>query len=476
MKLNKTVKGTGSAPVRLAGGMGAVASQTSKWNELQRSVLACLLWEDVAYEGGENIAQRIANLVPQVEPYQVAALAMNARSFGKLRSVPLLLAREMSRHATHKGYVANVLENIIQRPDELAEFVAIYWKDKKQPLSAQAKKGLARAFVKFDEYQLSKYNRANAIKLRDVLFLCHAKPKDKTQAKLWKKLINDELATPDTWEVALSATQGDESKKQDAWERLLSEGKLGALALLRNLRNFEQANVDHALVKKALKTCKTERVLPFRFITAAKHSPRYQSDLEETMLRAVEGKTLLSGKTVVVIDVSGSMGARLSGKSEMSRMECAASLCILLRELCEDVVFYATAGSDGTRIHKTALVRPHRGFALRDEIVAQASKLGGGGIFLKQAMDYTLAAEKKADRVIVITDEQDCDVKCNPNTAEAWGKNNYIINISVEKGGVAYKKFHHINGFSESVIDYIAACENLAEDNGFAKALQLLSQ
>jgi hypothetical protein len=230
---------------------------------------------------------------------------------------------------------------------------------------------------------------------------------DKAQERLWKRLVDDKLKTADTWEVALSATQGDAENKKEAWERLLKENKLGALALLRNLRNFEQTGVDRDLVQAALKRCKTDRVLPFRFITAVKHAPRYQAALEDTMLRAIEGKHILKGKTVVVIDVSGSMSGRLSGKTEMSRMECAASLCILLRELCEDSVFYATAGYDGSCIHKAELVRPHRGFALRDAILESANRLGGGGIFLKQVMDYTRNAEKKADRVIVITDEAD---------------------------------------------------------------------
>lgn len=463
MKINKTVKGTGSAPVKLAGGFGASADRISKLQELQRSVLACMLWEDVHYEDGESIAERIKRLVPLVDANQVAALAMSARNEQKLRSVPLLLTREMARHKTHTPYVASTLSNVIQRADELGEFLAIYWKDKKQPLAASVKKGLAQAFVKFDEYQLGKYNRDNKIKLRDVLFLCHAKPQSLEQAKLWKKLVDDKIKTPDTWEVALSETKGENKKK--AWEKLLKKNKLGALALIRNLRNFEETGVNRDLIKQALKNCNTEKVLPFRFVTAVKHAPRWQTELEDLMLRALSEKQKLSGKTVVIIDVSGSMGGALSAKSEMNRMECAASLAILLRELCEDVVFYATAGSDMSRVHQSALVRPHRGFALRDEILNKARTLGGGGIFLKQVMDYTLSEEKSADRVIVITDEQDCDDKANPNTAAAYGKRNYIINISVEKGGIAYKKFHHINGFSEAVFDYISAAEHLEESN-----------
>ena len=100
--------------------------------------------------------------------------------------------------------MAETLARVIQRADELSEFVAIYWKDGHVPLSAQVKKGLAAAFPKFDEYQLAKYDRGGPIKLRDVLFLCHAKPRDQAQADVWKQLVSGSLTTPDTWEVALS--------------------------------------------------------------------------------------------------------------------------------------------------------------------------------------------------------------------------------------------------------------------------------
>jgi hypothetical protein len=51
-----------------------------------------------------------------------------------------------------------------------------------------------------------------------------------------------------------------------------------------------------------------------------------------------------------------------------------------------------------------------------------ASQLGGGGIFLVQAMDYIAKREKRAPRVIVFTNEQDCDLKLNPTQANVFGK------------------------------------------------------
>ncbi len=196
---------------------GAPAAILTPEQTLRRSVLACMLWETEFYESGMTIAGRIRDLVPAVAPEKVAALAVEARTAMKLRHAPLLLVREMARHATHRGLVAETLVRVIQRADELAEFVAIYWAEGRRPLSAQVKKGLAAAFTHFDEYSLAKYDRAGAVRLRDVLFLTHAKPMTSDQALVWRRLIAGELATPDTWEVALSSG----GNKRAHWERLL---------------------------------------------------------------------------------------------------------------------------------------------------------------------------------------------------------------------------------------------------------------
>lgn len=116
---------------------GAPARHISPEMQLRRSVLACLLWENQFYEDGVEIAGRIAELVPKVEAARVAELAVEARERMKLRHAPLLLVREMARHKTHRALVSETLERVIQRADELAEFVAIYWKEGRAPLSGQ---------------------------------------------------------------------------------------------------------------------------------------------------------------------------------------------------------------------------------------------------------------------------------------------------------------------------------------------------
>lgn len=415
---------------------GAPAKQIDAYSQLRRSVLSCMLWENTFYENGVDIAQRISDLVKLNKPEDVAALAVEARTVFRLRHVPLLLARELAR--TGGRLVGDTLYQIIQRPDELTEFLSIYWKDSKQPLSKQVKLGLARAFRKFDAYQLAKYNRKTPIQLRDVLFLCHAKPKDGLQDALWKKLIDGKLDIPDTWETKLSA--GDDKKA--TFTRLINEKKLGYMALLRNLRNMNEAGVDRQLVVKALLDgAEHSKALPFRFIAAMKACPQWEDIVDPAMIIAAKSMEPLPGRTVVVVDCSGSMSAMLSGKSTLSRFDAAAALAILVREIADDCVVYAY-GSD------VKLIPSRRGMALRDALeqsnVGWATNLGQCVRHINQT-DY--------DRAIIITDEQSRDAVPGPK-----GKG-YVINVAPYENGIGYGPWTHIDGFSEAAVQYIQETE-----------------
>jgi 60 kDa SS-A/Ro ribonucleoprotein len=425
------------APVRTH--EGGPAKAITPEQALRRSVLACMLWEDEFYEEGVQIAGRIRELVPKVDAAKVAALAIEAREAIKLRHVPLLLVREMARHAGHRALVAQTLTRVIQRADELSEFMAIYWADGRAPLSGQVKKGLAAAFTKFDEYTLAKYDRAGAVRLRDVLFLCHAKPIDADQAGLWRRLIEGHLFTPDTWEVALSGG-GD---KRAHWERLLAERKLGALALLRNLRNMKDAGVTEEAVIHALSAMKTERVLPFRFLAAARYAPQWEEALEQAMYKAIAGREKFAGRTVLLVDTSGSMNAPLARRSEMLRMDAACGLAVLLREVCEVVEIYSFSD-------KLVRVPSRRGFALRDAIVSSQPH---GGTELGQALK---SLREAYDRILVITDEQSHDRVPPPH-----GRG-YVINVASARNGVGYGAWVHIDGWSEAVVDYLHSLEGEA--------------
>lgn len=435
MKLNIPAK---NKKPRVSTHEGAQARNINAEQALRRSVMSCMLWEDEFYEDGQEISARISELCSQVSPQVVSKMAIEARTEGKLRHVPLLLCRALADMKTKdaRALVRSTLKEIIQRPDELGEFLAIYWRAGRCPVSKQVRLGLADACHKFSEYQWAKYDRDGEIKLRDVLRIARPKPSSKKESSLFKKIVKRELTTPDTWEVELSAGKD----KLSVWNRLLSEKKLGALALLRNLRNMKQASVPTDTIRAALSEMSTDRVLPYRFVAAARYAPEVEPELEKAMYRSIESGDKLPGRTTLLIDVSGSMDYKISDKSEMTRIDAACGLAILAREMCETVDVYTFSS-------KLVQVPARRGFALRDAI--NKSQQHGGtelGSALSKITD-------PGDRIIVFTDEQSHDNVGAPKTL------GYMVNVASAQHGVGYGPWHHIDGFSESIFGWIMETE-----------------
>ena len=421
---------------------GATAVRITPEQMLRRSVLACFLFEREFYEEGQAIADRIVDLAGKVKPDVVAALAIEAREKQHLRHVPLLLLSALARHAGGK-VVEDAVERVIQRADELAELVAIHAKvngvtpDKvKGKLSSAMKRGLARAFLKFDGYALAKYNRDGAVKLRDVLFLAHPKADTPERDALWKQLIAGALTPPDTWEVALSAG----ADKRETFERLIREGNLGYLALLRNLRNMVGAGCDLDLVNAAIVARKgAHRVLPFRYVAAARACPQLEPAIDTALCESIASGPALSGQTIVLVDVSGSMDAPLSAKSDLKRIDAAAALASVIHG---NVRVFSFSQS-------VVEVPPRRGMAGIDAVIRSQPH---GGTYLGQAIAAINALPH--DRLIVVTDEQSADAVPAPRAKHA-----YMINVASAEHAIGYGPWTRITGFSESVIRYIVESE-----------------
>lgn len=415
---------------------GAPAKRISDEQLLRRSVLSCLLWEKEFYESGQDIASRILETAAKIDASTVSALAIEARNVHGLRHVPLLLLTDLIRRGG--SGVADTVANTIRRADEMAELVQIYWRDGKKPLSKQMKLGLAKAFGKFSEYQLAKYDRDAPVRLRDVLFMTHPRPRDAEQEALFKRVAERQLVTPDTWEVSLSGG----ADKKETFERLIKEGKLGYLALLRNLRNMMDAGCDRSLVAEAIVARKgAELVFPFRYVAAARACPQMESYIDQALCEAVASGPRLSGTTAVLVDVSGSMDSKLSAKSDMQRIDAAAALASVINGDLRVFTF------------SNAMVEcpPRRGMAGVDAVIKSQYH---GGTELGRAV-LTVNTKVKHDRLIVITDEQSSGRVPDPVCDKA-----YMINVASYKNGVGYGKWTHIDGFSESVIRFINEYEN----------------
>lgn len=420
---------------------GAPAARMTPMQALRRSVMSCLLWEREFYEDGEEIAARIVRLAEQVPVTDLAALAVEVRQAGNLRHVPLLLLSVLAERGSGSPLVGETIFRTIQRADEMAELLAVHAARNKvapsalkRTVSKQMKVGLAAALTRFDEYQLAKYDRAGAVRLRDVIRLVHPKPENAEQAALWKRAMAGELVTPDTWEVALSGG----ADKREAFTRLLQERKLGYLALLRNLRNMAEAGVDPGLMREAIVARRggAERVLPFRYIAAARACPQMEPALDQALSEAVLGMPVLDGSTAVLVDVSGSMDGRLSARSDLTRADAAAALASVIHG--DRRVF--------TFSNAVVEVPPRLGMAGVDVILRSQPH---GGTRLGEAV-AAVNAQVKHDRLIVVTDEQSHSRVPDPVARRA-----YVINVASAKNGVGYGRWTHIDGFSESVLRWI---------------------
>ena len=422
---------------------GAAHPHLKPVDQLRRSVLACLLWEDSFYESGQDAATRIRHLAEQVTPEQLAELAIEARNRHNLRHAPLLLLEVLSRTGKGKSIVADATYEVIQRVDELAELLAILWRDGRKMIPHQMQRGMQRAFFKFDEYQFAKYDRKDAVKLRDVLRMVRPDPRkyeddDGIRSALFKRILTGTLATPDTWEVELSRG----ADKRETFERLLREGKLGYMALLRNLRNMEKAQVDRKLVEDAILARRgARRVLPFRYVAAARAVPHLEPVIDRALQAAIRELPRLAGRTVVLVDVSGSMNQRLSGKSDLTRMDAAATLASVIS--AEDLRVF-------TFSNQLVEVPPRRGMAGVDAIVRSQPH---GGTHLRLALDSLRGTRR--DRIVVVTDEQSHDgILEDPGCPRG-----YVINVAAYQNGVGYGRWTHVDGFSEHVLRYVHAVE-----------------
>jgi hypothetical protein len=424
---------------------GGRASKCSNLEQLRRTVTSAFLWESGFYEDGKSIASRVESLVPKCSVEDLNQLVIELRTKHHLRHMPLYICKVM---ANNKMLKADVLTSVIQRADEMAEFLSLYWKDGKSPIAKQVKLGLAKSFSKFNEYQFAKYKGdGKTISLRDVMFMVRPNPSSELEAELFKKIADKNLETPLTWETQLSSGRD----KKEVFTELIEKNALGGLAFLRNLRNMINADVKESLIKDYFTKANFSKVLPFRFIASYRSiDGSFANELSDSLLKSVSELDKLNGSTCVLVDVSGSMESLLSSKSDLRRLDAAVSLAGICTELCDDCDVF-TFSYDTVKVEKLS------GKNIFQKMSAIDNSQTHGATYLSKSINYINSLEKKYDRIIIITDEQSADGMCNPLADKG-----YLINVACDKNGVAYNKnVTHINGFSENVFKFISSYESL---------------
>lgn len=430
---------------------GAKAYVMSPEMELYTAVVTWSL-NDSFYEKDEMRLVRLQKLIAACNPLFVGKLAIYARTKMHMRSVPLVLVTELAKIHSGDNLVARVTDGVVGRADEISELLACYellngreGTKKLNRLSKQLQKGLSAAFNRFDEYQFGKYNRNGAIKLRDALFLVHPKAKNEQQQVLFDKIANGDLQTPYTWETELSALgqlnfDSDEAKVmafRAKWEELIDSGKLGYMALLRNLRNIQEAGVSYAHFEKvctrladANEVAKAKQ-FPFRYLAAYRElanssgakkpaqnlvkklmsfihggENEYTGQLLDALEKAAQASAAnirgfdADTRVLLACDVSGSMQTPVSAKSKILLYDVGLMLAMLLQSRCKNVV----AGMFGDT-WKTFAVPHNNILANVQEFYRREGEVGystNGYLVIKDI----LSRKVQMDKVFLFTDGQ----------------------------------------------------------------------
>ncbi len=449
----------GFAPGFIAGKLTDTAGKYSDYELLRRVTLANLLFESNYYQSADEIMRQIEDLCCKVEGEEIIQLAIECRFEQKLRHTPLWLL--ILAHEIHGISIKDAIVKIANRPDMLMDMLQmIKIRNGSYKISKPIKKGLAKAFDNYDEYQISKYKKSNMeLSLVDVVNLVHPKP-TATNEKALRDLINNTLSPANTWETALS--QG--SDKRLTFERMIDEKSLGSLAVLRNLRNMKDAGLSRDMIKKAISMVNSKWLTPLNFLAAQRNAPEFTSDIDEAMKSCFIQETI-KGNTILVIDVSGSMGQVTSSYSKFSRMDLAFAMAAASSYIFENLILVFTAGCDGKREGKHMIWNKSGGLGIYDHYREICTELGGGGIFTYQLCEWLKEEgySKNADRLVVISDSQDIDTYYGsdkkPDTSPY--KTSYIIDISTHTHGIKTGNWTaEINGWSDKVFHYIKALEN----------------
>lgn len=477
----------------------AVAYRMDAKTELYSAVVTTSL-NDKFYESADARMKTIRDLMTKVDAEYTAKLAVYAREKMYLRSVPLVLAVEMAKLNSGNAVVSKTVNKVVKRADEITELLAYYQmanerKDLKKlnKLSKQVQKGLAEAFNKFDEYQFSKYNRDAEVKLKDALFLVHPKAKDEAQQALFDKIAKDELATAYTWETELSALGQESFENEDAkadakkekWEELIMSGKMGYMAMLRNLRNILEAKVSDEALQKVCdyladeKAVANAKQLPFRYLSAYRELKTVNSGAVAKVLTALEKAVLYTAtnikafdaKTSIVIacDVSGSMQKAISAKSKIMNYDIGLMLAMLLQNRCRNVV----TGMFGdtwkvVNVPQTSILANVDAFYKREGEVGYATN----GY---KVIEHLISRREVVDKVMMFTDCQMWDsnraVNMQRSVAAVWDEYKriapnaklYLFDLAgygTAPLDIRRKDVFLIAGWSDKIFEVLAAIEN----------------
>ena len=481
----KPKKKTGAPTIRVAGGQGKIAHKESILEKYKRLLSLFLVGEERYYPEGMNIESDIYNMSGTIaEKYGVGAIAKiieKVRLEYGLRHAPII-AMIGTLHSGHSEIFDILPEKVMKRPSDLTDLLAFFFKINRKKFVPHKLRGfIEKALHQYDEYQLEKYKQVDhEVSLYDVFNLVHPKPRDKETEQLWHKFIYHQLPKPKTWEIEFSTRlnnvpedQKDMVKKQ-IWEELLKDNKLGSLALIRNLRNMLEVEVDTDLIVQAIEKMNVWGIFPTQILNALVNI--YDKTIEDAIIKKYFGSKTnrIKGSTLVILDISGSMGNFTYWQSTERGFRALGTMYSIINA-AEKWDLVLTSGDDDAIKHASMFISNKNKIANPKVFAEQIEriyrkKLGYGGIFTYQVIDWALNQNKSHyDRIVVISDSQDMDRnRTNNDIARLFDGPIYINNIASYKY-VGYatsddKKVQEITTFTDKVVDFILLNEENFEE------------
>ena len=446
---------------------GALAYSMDAKSKLVTQILTSFFNESKYYGDNSAEMQETIKAVIDKEPQFVSNLAVFARRVFNMRSVSHVLTAYLAHETSGKPYVRSTIDGVVLRGDDLTEIMAFYLSTFGKPIPNSLRRAIADKLVGFDEYTFAKYKGDNkAVKMRDLLCLCRPTPKDDEQSAMWKRCLENRLETQMTWESELS-TNGNTA---ETWEKLINSGKVGYMALLRNLRNIIKANPSNIqevydIIQDPERVRKSKQ-LPFRFYSAYKAvsdiaGSKVFDVLENALESSVENMPKLPGTTVIAVDISGSMSSPVSSNSDVKCYEIAMLLGLLANRICENSYFYTF----NNRLVKQAVS------SKCNILETVRGTVCGGGTNMVLPFQKMIDDKINADRIIVLSDNMNNgEIWCNNRPTQHYAEQyrrisgNDIWVHGVDLQGYGTQQFHGrktniIAGWSEKVLDFILLAE-----------------
>lgn len=306
-----------------------------KKNPLQDwfNFISSSMMADGLYESASEQQKRYINLTNDIIDTYGAEFAAKAAVFARnelgMRSIAHLTAAMLNseQFANKRAF----FKRICHRPDDAAEILAAI--DILEAKRGHATlRGMGDYLSSINAYTLGKYKmKGHTYNMFDLINLTHAHSSVIDRYKAGESLVSD------TWETAISGSTTQEEKNKE-WGRLVREGKLGYLALIRNLNNIlatEDIDLMPYLIKQLLNkdSIRKSLVFPYQIYIAYKNltvrNTKIIGALEKAFEYSIENMPKLDGVNCIVLDVSGSMEDRF-GRTCLTIKEAAAVYGIAL--------------------------------------------------------------------------------------------------------------------------------------------------